>query len=172
MSICFQQLKDYSELGYYMAAIVGVIIILITLIQLVRSNRQLTRSINQTSLYNILSEMNKIRQVRFENPEIEKKLFPSRKDWNDEKVKKYLLTLQMANVFEWVYIARRQDLISYQEWESWIKTWREVIVDSEELKAHLSDTVWTFARQDAMQRHIRSLFDRSLQITDPRNEDC
>jgi hypothetical protein len=116
--------------------------------------------------------MNKIRQVRFENPEIEKKLFPSRKDWNDEKVKKYLLTLQMANVFEWAYIARRQDLISYQEWESWIITWREVIVDSEELKALLSDTVWTFARQDAMQRHIRSLLDQSLQITDPRNEDC
>ena len=63
------------------------------------------------NLQSMVGEMNQIRRTRAENPDLERALFDKRNTWDDERINTNLMAVQLANIFEWAYFARRDGLI-------------------------------------------------------------
>lgn len=63
--------------------LVSLLIIGVSLIAVARSNRRMTQSMRSSTLQAMITEMNKLRQSRAENPSLERSLFTARQNWTD-----------------------------------------------------------------------------------------
>lgn len=140
----------------------------VSLVLVVWSNRHLARSQRLNTLQSMVSEMNTIRQFRAENTQLERALFDARTQWDDLKIQKNIMAVQLANVLEWAYIARRDNMLDKDVWESWVTTWRQVILKSQPLRESFTETVWTFGREPSMSKVLTDLVMSSGPIPDPR----
>lgn len=123
------------------AAVVQAAGVVVGFLALWRSNRRLSASLRMQTLQQMVVEMNRLRSVRASEPALERALFPSRAGWEDAKVKAHLIAVQLANIFEWAYLARRDGLIEREVWDSWVATWRGVILKSDPIRASFDDVV-------------------------------
>ena len=146
---------------------VSALAVVISLFFVVSSNRRLSTSLRLSNMQAMVSEMNELRRLRAQNPDLERELFEKRSDWTALQIEKNLTAVQLANIFEWAYLARRDHLIERDVWESWVLTWRDVIMASESLKASFSDSVWTFGRQADVAKSLGALVKGSGEIPDP-----
>jgi len=145
----------------------SLIAVFISLIAVARSNKKLSSSLRLSTLQAMVTEMNKLRQSRAENPELERSLFTSRSDWSDTEIQHHLAAVQLANIFEWAFLARRDGLIELDVWDSWVETWRSVILSSDSLKASFTDPIWTFGRSPEIALQLTALVSGKEVITDP-----
>jgi len=149
---------------------VSAFAVVVTLYALVRSNRRLSASLRIGTLQQMVSEMNGLRNRRADHPTMERAMFESRATWTDDQIREYLLAVELANIFEWAYIARREGFLDSDIWTSWAETWRSVILASPPLKKSFTATVWTFARAPAMLAEINGFFNDPSELPDPRRQ--
>lgn len=149
------------------AGVISVIAVCISLVAVARSNRKLTQSMRLSTLQAMVNEMNGLRQNRSDNPDLERSLFESRSQWSDRQIQHHLTAVQLANIFEWAYLARRDGLLEKDVWDSWVETWRAVILASESLQKSFHSEVWTFARSPEIAAQLNSLVNGSHSIEDP-----
>lgn len=145
----------------------GVLAIVISLLAVARSNQRVQNVERLSTLQSMVVEMNSLRQVRAANPDLERSLFESRADWSDSHIQNNLVAVQLANILEWAFLARRDRLIEKDVWESWVQTWRNVIMSSKSLKATFKDSVWTFGRHTAVQPVLYEIIWGKSDIPDP-----
>ena len=115
----------------------------------------------------MIAEMNQLRRNRAANPDLERTLFDSRADWSDLQIQQHMSAVQLANVFEWAYLARREGLIEADVWRSWVETWRAVILGSEPLRNSFTPNVWTFGREHHMAQVLDALITGTGEVPDP-----
>lgn len=149
------------------AAVLSLVAVCISLVAVARSNVRLEKSLKLSTLQAMITEMNNLRQVRAENPNLERSLFESRKEWSDLEIQHNITAVQLANIFEWAYIARRDGLLEKDVWDSWVQTWRSVILSSEPLRNAFKDSVWTFGRSTEISHELTKLVNSSGEIDDP-----
>lgn len=147
--------------------LVSLFIIGVSLIAVARSNRRMTQSMRSSTLQAMITEMNKLRQVRAENPSLERSLFTARQNWTDSQIQHHLAAVQLANIFEWAFFARRDGLIESDVWESWVETWRSVILASDPLRDAFTDSVWTLGRSTEVSVMLQELIAGNGEIQDP-----
>ncbi len=147
--------------------LVSLFIIGVSLIAVARSNRRMTQSMRSSTLQAMITEMNKLRQVRAENPSLERSLFTARQNWTDSQIQHHLAAVQLANIFEWAFFARRDGLIESDVWESWVETWRSVILASDPLRDAFTDSVWTLGRSTEVSVMLQGLIAGNGEIQDP-----
>jgi len=145
----------------------SLLAVCLSLVAVARSNRKLTQSMQLSTLQAMISEMNGLREMRSENPDLERSLFDSRESWSDTQIQHNLTAVQFANIFEWAYIARRDGLLEQQVWDSWVETWRNVILASRPLRESFTDNVWTFGRTPEVAAELNQLVSGSGLISDP-----
>lgn len=143
--------------GQLVVTAVGSVGVIISLVLVARSNQRLARAQNLTNLQQILGEMNKLRLYRADHPELERALFKERERWTDTRVQEHLMAVQLANIFEWAFFAKRDGLLREEVWDSWVTTWTEVILISPPLKECFNDKVWTFGREPAVMGEMKAL---------------
>lgn len=136
---------------------IGAVLVGGSLISVAWSNARLARVQNLNNLQQIMGEMNRLREYRSDHPELERELFAERADWSDEKIRGYLLAVQMANIFEWAFIARKRNLLDQMTWDSWVETWQNVIIPNPALRDQFTDKVWTFGRVEPMRSELMRL---------------
>jgi hypothetical protein len=141
--------------------------IVASLLQVALSNRRLAASLRLNSMQQMISELNRLRQVRMNQPDLERSLFPERALWTDEGLRKHLVAVQLANMFEWAYFSRREGLLPADVWLSWIDTWHSVIVSSPGLREAFAESVWTFGREEPARQDLRDLVFATGVRTDP-----
>lgn len=158
-----------------MAAWAGVIVggvsalaVVLTLYALVLSNRRLSASLRVGTLQQMVSEMNGLRNRRADHPTTERAMFAQRASWTDDEIRENLLAVELANIFEWAYLARREGFLDLDVWESWAETWRSVILASPPLQKRFTETVWTFARSPAILADITRFISQRGHLADPR----
>lgn len=145
------------------AQVTGAVAIVLSLMQVARSNRRLAASLRLDSMQQMIGELNKLRQIRMDQPDLERSLFPDRKSWSDDQVRKNLVAVQFASMFEWAYFTRREGLLPADVWLSWIDTWHAVIIRSPGLRESFEESVWTFGREEpAHQDLMRLVFDEGV----------
>jgi hypothetical protein len=94
----------------------------------------------------IIGAMNDLRTHRLENPEVERALFDSRKDWTDDEIRKRVYGVMFANIFEWTFFSYQEHLIGEKQWKSWETIWKEVILPNDTFAELMSDrTIYTFS---------------------------
>jgi hypothetical protein len=147
--------------------ILSLIIVGISLVAVARSNRRMSQSMRSSTLQAMITEMNKLRQSRSDNPELERALFSARKEWTDSQIEMHLAAVQLANIFEWAFLARRDGLVELDVWDSWVETWRSVILASEPLKLSFTDSVWTLGRSPEVSHQLTLLVNGTGKIADP-----
>lgn len=147
--------------------VVSVLAICISLISVSRSNRRLSQSMKLTTLQAMVGEMNNLRQARAENPNLERSLFEARAEWSDTQIQHHLTAVQLANIFEWAYLARRDGLIEKDVWDSWVDTWRSVILASKPLRSAFTESVWTLGRSAEITVQLNALVSGSSAVLDP-----
>jgi hypothetical protein len=147
--------------------ILSLIIVGVSLVAVARSNRRMSQSMRSSTLQAMITEMNKLRQARSDNPDLERSLFSARKDWTDSQIEHHLAAVQLANIFEWAFLARRDGLIELDVWDSWVETWRSVILASEPLKLSFTDAVWTLGRSPEVSQQLTLLVNGTGKIADP-----
>jgi len=134
------------------------------------ANRNLARSIRLNALQQMISEMNRLREQRFHDPNVERAFFPNREKWSDCEIRQNIMAVELANVFEWAYLARRARLIDHDVWTSWAETWRSIIFPSPALRGLFADQnhVWTFCRSSDMESDLRKIVEHQEgRIPDP-----
>ena len=141
--------------------------LILSFISASRSNKRLSDSIRLDNLQSMVGEMNQIRRTRAENPDLERALFDKRSTWEDKKISTNIMAVQLANIFEWAYFARRDGLIESDVWESWVETWRSVILDSTPMRTLFTDQVWTFGRHPDVAHALTSIIQSKGAIPDP-----
>ena len=145
----------------------SLLALFLSFLAVARSNKQLAKSMRLTNLQAMVVEMNQIRRLRASMPDLERELFEDRRDWSDLLINQNLMAVQLANVFEWAYLARRDGLIEKDVWESWVETWRSVILSSESLRKFFTDSVWTFGRMNDLTSVLTNLVKEAGAIDDP-----
>lgn len=148
-------------------SIATLLALILSLLASTRSNRRLSESMRLNNLQSMVGEMNQIRRTRAENPNLERALFEKRADWDDDKINTNLMAVQLANIFEWAYFARRDGLIEKDVWVSWVETWRSVILDSASMRSLFTDQVWTFGRHPEVAQALTSIVQGQGEIPDP-----
>lgn len=157
-----------AEWASVIVSAVSAFALIMTLYALVRSNRRLSASLRIGTLQQMVSEMNVLRNRRADHPAVERGIFAERANWTDDEIRENLLAVELANIFEWAYIARREGFLDSDVWESWAETWRSVILASPPLRNRFTETVWTFARSPAMLTEIMQFIDNPGDLSDPR----
>lgn len=157
----------WPDITILIVEVVGAAGIILSLIALIRSNAKLGASVRLSTLQAMISEMNELRRARADEPELERSLFESRQDWSDIEIKHHVAAVQLANVFEWAYLARRDGLLERDVWESWVETWRGVILASPPLRAAFTPTVWTFGRSEEVTHYLNELIKGGGDVGDP-----
>jgi hypothetical protein len=147
--------------------VVGAIALIVSLIAVARSNKRVAASVRMSNLQSMTVEMNGLRRLRADDPALERSLFETRTSWSDLQIKHNLMAVQLANILEWAYLARREGMIEIDVWESWVGTWRSVIVSSQPLRNSLGETVWTFGRSPEMTKDLGEIISGSDSIPDP-----
>lgn len=145
----------------------GALALIISLVAVARSNRRVAASVRMSNLQAMLVEMNGLRRLRSDDPSLERSLFDTRTGWSDLQIKQNLMAVQLANILEWAFLARRDGLLERDVWESWVTTWRTVILASEPLRATLQDSVWTFGRSPEMKSVLDEVLSGTGDIPDP-----
>ncbi len=148
-------------------SIATLLALVLSLIAATRSNRRVSESMRLSNLQSMVGEMNQIRRTRAENPDLERALFEKRSEWDDVKINTNLMAVQLANIFEWAYFARRDGLIEKDVWTSWVETWRSVILDSASMKSLFTNQVWTFGRHPEVAQALTSIVQEAGEIPDP-----
>lgn len=148
-------------------SILSLLVLIFSLLGVAKSNNNLAKSMRLNNLQAMVTEMNAVRRLRASLPDVERSLFDSRKNWSDLEINQNLIAVQLANILEWAYIARRNGLIEKDVWESWVQTWRSVILSSDSLKKSFTPTVWTFGRSEELSRVLTELMQESGSISDP-----
>lgn len=151
-------------------AAINAAAVVITLYALVRSNRRLSASLRIGTLQQMVAEMNRVRDTRADHPDAERGMFESRRDWSDARIRQHMLAVELANIFEWAYLARREGLIDKDVWESWAETWRDVILASAPMRQSFTSAVWTFGRDPAISGPIREFVANQAPLPDPRRQ--
>jgi hypothetical protein len=134
------------------------------------SNRKLAKSLRSNALQQMIAEMNRLREQRMEHPDIERSLFPKRAQWPDQRIRENIMAVELANIFEWAYLARREGLIEKAVWDSWAMTWRSIIFPSPILRGLFADQahIWTFCRAPEMAHQLRLIVEsETAEIPDP-----
>jgi hypothetical protein len=164
-------LSQSNKILVVQATIYGVqaILLFFSFWAVVWSNRQVAKAQRVSTLQQMVAEMNQLRQFRASNPSLEKELFEARHDWSDLQVQNNIVAVQLANILEWAYIARRENLLDKRVWESWVKTWQDVILASQPLRQLFTPTVWTFGRDPYMAQKLHELVIEH-KAYDPRRE--
>lgn len=148
--------------------VISTLAIVVSLLLVARSNRRVAASYRVGTLQEMVSEMNSIRAVRAGDPDLERALFDSRSSWSDEQIRSNLLAVQLANILEWAYLARRDGMLDEDVWNSWVRTWKDVVLASEPLKKLFSETVWTFGRDPEVSSQLTSFVTgQTSSIRDP-----
>ncbi len=145
----------------------SLLALFLSFLAVARSNRQLAKSMRLSNLQAMVVEMNQIRRLRASTPNLERELFENRKEWSDLQISQNLMAVQLANIFEWAYLARRDGLIEKDVWESWVETWRSVILSSESLRKSFTSSVWTFGRMNDLTMTLTDLVQGAGTIGDP-----
>ncbi|MEI8067151.1 MAG: hypothetical protein WCH42_07480 [Actinomycetes bacterium] len=145
----------------------SLLALFLSFLAVARSNRQLAKSMRLSNLQAMVVEMNQIRRLRASTPNLERELFENRKEWSDLQISQNLMAVQLANIFEWAYLARRDGLIEKDVWESWVETWRSVILSSESLRKSFTSSVWTFGRMNDLTKTLTDLVQGAGSIGDP-----
>ncbi len=145
----------------------SLLALFLSFLAVARSNRQLAKSMRLSNLQAMVVEMNQIRRLRASTPNLERELFENRKEWSDLQISQNLMAVQLANIFEWAYLARRDGLIEKDVWESWMETWRSVILSSESLRKSFTSSVWTFGRMNDLTMTLTDLVQGAGTIGDP-----
>lgn len=145
----------------------SLLALFLSFLAVARSNRQLAKSMRLSNLQAMVVEMNQIRRLRASTPNLERELFENRKEWSDLQISQNLMAVQLANIFEWAYLARRDGLIEKDVWESWVETWRSVILSSESLRKSFTSSVWTFGRMNDLTKTLTDLVQGAGTIGDP-----
>lgn len=151
----------------YFATLVVILTSLGTLISLVFSIRRESASNRLDTLQRMVSELNELRRYRTAHPDVERSLFPARENWSSGRIAEHLSIVQLANTLEWAYIARREGLLDYEVWQSWVLTWQTVIEPNSTRENLYNDMVWTFGRSGQMSIDLQSLNIEGT-IIDPR----
>jgi hypothetical protein len=160
--------RDWIQLAIACVLVFTAILYLLTFVNVAQANRRLAVSLRLTNLAQMIGEMNDLRQFRAEHPDLERALFEQRRDWSSIIIQRNLTAVQLANILEWAYIARRNNLIEKDVWESWARTWRDVILASTPLQESFSESVWTFGRADSVLSDLQQIISRTDAIPDPR----
>lgn len=156
-----------TELIARLLDLAGLLVLVASFVAVARSNRKLSISMRLNNMQAMVSEMNELRRIRAADPELERSLFDSRQNWTDEQISQNLVAVQLANIFEWAYLARRDGLIEKDVWESWVETWRSVILSSKPLQEAFTPSVWTFGRQKDVADALNELVRGASNIPDP-----
>jgi hypothetical protein len=148
---------------------ISTIGLLVSLFFVAQSNRKLAASMRMQTLQSMVSEMNTIRQMRSNDPSLERELFTNRAGWTDSEIKKNLFAVELANIFEWAYLARKNDLLEKEIWDSWVETWVGLLKASKPLADSFSENVWTFGRSPEMRQALDALVRGEGVVKDPRS---
>lgn len=148
-------------------SVVGGTALFATLWAVVRSNRKIATASRLNTLQQMVVEMNVIRRHRSDSPALERSLFEARRDWTDEEIQHHLAAVQLANILEWAYLARREGLLAREVWESWAETWQRVILTSKPLHDSFESSVWTFGRRPEIRTALEALVEHGT-VEDPR----
>jgi len=136
---------------------ISTAIVAFALLASVKANSRLAASLRLATLQQMVVEMDELRRIRVNDPALERVLFPTRASWSDLDIKRYVMAVQLANIFEWAYLARRDHLLDRDIWESWWETWQGVILASPSIKGSLEETVWTFGRSPQVRQDLDRL---------------
>jgi len=94
----------------------------------------------------IISAMNNLRDIRIQVPDLERALFETRKAWNDGKIRKRVYMVELANIFEWVFLSHEKGIIGDKEWNDWSSMWKRVILADKSMRTLMKDdTIYTFS---------------------------
>ena len=156
-----------SEIVSTAISTLSMLALFLSLIAVARSNSKLADSMRLTNLQAMVVEMNQLRRFRATDTEVERSLFEDRVNWTDTQIHHNLVAVQLANIFEWAYLARRDGLIELDVWDSWVETWRSVILASEPLRKAFTPTVWTFGRSKDTLAALTLLVEGTGIISDP-----
>lgn len=136
----------------------NLVVLTLTLIFVGWSNLIVAKSVRLNNLQQMVVEMNRIRQARASCPDLERALFGHRAGWTDAEIQSYLVAVQWANILEWAYLARQDGVITASVWQSWAKTWVDVMLASDALRTHLlRDEIWTFGRSRKMRDELKRM---------------
>lgn len=94
----------------------------------------------------VIAAMNDLRAIKIQVPDLERALFKARRRWSDNKIRKRVYGVGLANIFEWVLISYNRGLIGDKEWKDWKSMWKGVILADESMRELMKDeTVYTFS---------------------------
>ena len=136
----------------------------VTIVELKR-----TRTSNRVNTYNnIISMMNNLRNFRIIYPDLERALFYGRKKWTDEEIKARVYAVELANIFEWVFLSRKVGLIEKSVWDEWIHLWNTVILSDKNMADLLKDSsVYTFSSSEACNVVKEIIKNEKYKVPDP-----
>ena len=128
-----------------------------------------TRTSNRVNTYNsIISMMNNLRDFRIKDPELERALFTGRSTWTDVQIKTRVYAVELANIFELVFLSRKAGLIEKSVWDEWILLWKTVILSDKAMRDLLKDpTIYTFSRLDACEEVRKISENEDYVVPDP-----
>ena len=119
--------------------------LLFTVWQSNESQKESRKTLKLDNFSKIISALNDIRHARLADPELERALFESRKDWNDAQIKRRVYGVMLANLMEWTMFSHESDLIDDKHWEDWLTTWKDVILSDNNFAELMSDqSIYTF----------------------------
>ena len=128
-----------------MTDILQTIAIIVTLLFSIWQWKKTRETIKVDNYAKIISALNDIRRERLATPDLEKALFESRKGWDDNKIRKRIYGVMLANLLEWTIFSHDSGLIDEKHWNDWITTWKEVILSDKSFAELMSDrTIYTF----------------------------
>lgn len=106
----------------------------------------------------IINSLNNLRNIRIQFPDLERALFKSRQEMNDNEIRKRVYGVELANIFEWAFLSQKEGLIDKKEWDDWSSMWKKVILSDESMRTMMEDkTIYTFSA-DA-QKLVKSWID-------------
>lgn len=126
--------------------VLQTVAILVTLGFSIWQWKKTCRMIKIDNYAKIIAAMNELRGFRLDNPNVERALFDSRKDGTEERIRKRVYGVMLANIFEWTFFSYQEKLIDKRQWETWKAIWKEVILPNDTLAELMSDrTMYTFS---------------------------
>lgn len=146
------------------ATVVGLIV---TIIEMTLETRRLRLAIQSDTTQKMVYMMNDLRNKRLDNPALEKILFAKRKNWSDDEIRRHVFIVELVNIFEWSYLARRDGLIDKETWSQWIKTWRDFIVADDRMKEAFEPSVFTFSHEEARDAITKLIKEEQVSAIDP-----
>jgi len=136
-----------SEVVIDIAQTVAIIATLIATVALALWQWEKTRKTITIDNYSkMIAAMNTLRDIRIQVPALERALFKNRETWKDDEIRKRVYGIELANIFEWVFLSHKNGLIDDKEWSDWSSMWKRVILSDESMRELMEDeTIYTFS---------------------------